>query len=113
MSWSVYLCHTFSFNPPPEAFGDLLRKPDGSVRLNPLAYAPSKAPPPPPIEFDPNAGPVQFDAGSWDGTGFFNSGGICSLAQGDVVYKLTFPKPGTYQLRCLFHPFMQATIKVV
>ncbi|MEX2552149.1 MAG: hypothetical protein WD627_04000 [Actinomycetota bacterium] len=47
------------------------------------------------------------------GTGFFNSRGICSLGQEDLVYKLTFAEPGGYQLRCLFHPFMQATIKVV
>jgi plastocyanin len=113
MSWSFNLCHTISFNPPTEAFGDLRRLPDGSVRLNDLAYAPSKAPPPPPISFDPQAPPVVFDAGAWDGTGYFNSGGICSLAPDDVVYKLTFSQPGTYQLRCLFHSAMQASIRVV
>jgi plastocyanin len=113
MSWSFYLCHTISFNPPAEAFGDLLRQPDGSVRLNPLSYAPAKAPAPPPLSFDPNAAPIHFDAGKWDGKDFFNSGGICSLGQEDFVYKLTFAEPGTYQLRCLFRPFMQATITVV
>ena len=112
VSWSVYLCHTITFNPPPEAFRDLLRQPDGSVRLNALAYAPSKAPPPPELSFDPAAPPVAFDAGAWDGTGFFNSGGMCSLSERDLVYKLTFAQPGTYQLRCLFHPLMQATVKV-
>jgi plastocyanin len=112
VSWSLYLCHTISFNPPAEAFGDLRREADGSVRLNPLAYAAAQAPAPPAITFDPNAPPIRFDAGTWDGSGFFSSGGMCSLGTEDLTYTLRFSEPGEYQLRCLFHPFMRGTIKV-
>ncbi len=113
ITWRFTVCHTISFNPPAEAFGDLKKEKDGSVRLNPMAYTPSQAPPVPALSFDPSAPPLDFDAGTWDGNGFFNSGGICALAKEDFSYKLTFSRPGDYELRCLFHPFMRGTVKVV
>lgn len=56
-------CHTIAFNPPPGSEGDFVADPEGSVRINPAAFTPAQAPPPPPLLFDPAAGPVTFDAG--------------------------------------------------
>ena len=47
------------------------------------------------------------DAGSWDGTGFFNSG---IMFGGDFV--LRFSQPGSYEYVCLIHPEMQGTVTV-
>ncbi len=105
ITWDVYLCHTITFNPPEGAFGDLKKLPDGSVRLNPIPYAPAKTVDPPLLSGN-------ADAGSWDGTGFFNSGGLCAVRPGALTYKLTFTRPGTYQLVCLFHPSMVGRVIV-
>lgn len=105
ITWDLYLCHTVTFNPPEGAYGDLKKLPDGSVRLNPVPYAPSMTTDPPFLE-------GRFDAGGWDGTGFFNSGGLCALAPGALKYTLTFTKAGTYEVICLFHPPMLGRVTV-
>jgi plastocyanin len=104
MTWDLYLCHTITFNPPQGAYGDLKLMPDGSVRLNPIPYAPASAPEPAFL-----SGAVEA---RWDGRGYFNSGGLCALAPGSLTYKMTFTQAGTYQLVCLFHPPMSARITV-
>jgi plastocyanin len=115
MSWAILPCHTITFNPPAGEQGDLITAEDGSIRLNPLAYTPSQAPPPPPIpEFTPDfPKPIHFDAGTWSGQGFFNSGGMCALTPKALTYELTFTEPGTYQFLCQFHPYMVGKVTVV
>jgi plastocyanin len=105
MTWDLYLCHTITFNPPAGAYGDLKKMPDGSVRLNPIPYAPAKT-------IDPPFLVGTIDAGKWDGTGYFNSGALCALKPGTLSYTLTFTKSGTYQLVCLFHPGMVGRVTV-
>jgi plastocyanin len=105
ITWDLYLCHTITFNPPAGAYGDLKKMPDGSVRLNPIPYAPAKT-------IDPPFLTGNIDAGRWDGTGYFNSGGLCALKPGTLSYTLTFTRPGTYQLVCLFHPAMAGRVTV-
>ena len=67
-------------------------------------------PPGPP----PNGPPTVkvTDAGSWDGTGFHNTGLVLSFPPQLGAYKLTFTKPGTYQYKCLIHVDMLGTVKV-
>jgi plastocyanin len=115
MTWAVLPCHTITFNRPAGPQGDLIATEDGSIRLNPLAYTPAQAPAPPPIpEFQPDfPKPIHFDAGSWSGKGFFNSGGLCALTPEALTYKVTFADPGTYQVVCQFHPYMVGKVTVV
>ena len=105
MTWNLYLCHTITFNPPAGAYGDLKKMPDGSVRLNPIPYAPAQTSAPAFLTGN-------IDAGRWDGTGYFNSGALCALSPGSLSYTLTFTRPGTYQLVCLFHPGMVGRVTV-
>ncbi len=105
VTWDLYLCHTITFNPPAGAYGDLKKMPDGSVRLNPIPYAPAKT-------SEPAFLTGNIDAGTWDGTGYFNSGALCALKPGSLTYTLTFTRPGTYQLACLFHPSMVGRVTV-
>lgn len=113
VSWGVYAFHTITINPPPDAFNILTKAPDGTVQVNPKAVAPAKTRPGP-VLFPP--GPevraTTFDAGEYDGTGFFNSGLMASLPSALLTYRLTFTRPGTYELRCLIHPDMRGQVRV-
>jgi plastocyanin len=113
VSWGVYAFHTITINPPPDAFNILTKAPDGTVQVNPKAVAPAKTRPGP-VLFPP--GPevraTTFDAGEYDGTGFFNSGLMASLPSALLTYRLTFTNPGTYELRCLIHPDMRGQVRV-
>jgi len=81
----------------------------------------STSPPPPPAEGAGGGGgggpgaekppPINVDGGTWNGTGFYNSGSVNSQG-GDVFFTLTFSKPGTYKYVCLIHPDMEGTVKV-
>ena len=73
----------------------------------PTTEPPTSEPPtsePPPEEEAP---PPPLDAGTWNGTGFLNSG---FMDGGDFV--MAFSKPGTYDYVCLIHPEMQGTVTV-
>ncbi len=48
-----------------------------------------------------------WDVGSWDGEEFISSG-----VQGEIRYRMTFTKPGTYPYACLIHPQMVGSIEV-
>jgi plastocyanin len=113
VSWNVFAFHTISINPPPDAFNVLVKAADGTVRPNTKLDDPSKAPRAP-VLFPPgpNVRPTTFDAGSYDGTGFFNSGLLVSVPPALLTYKLRFTNPGTYELRCLIHPDMRGQVKV-
>jgi plastocyanin len=113
VSWSVLAFHTISINPPPDAYNILIKAADGTVQANPKLGAPSKTRAGP-VLFPPGPGvrATTFDAGEYDGTGFFNSGLVASFPPGVLTYKVTFTKPGTYELRCLIHPDMKGTVKV-
>ena len=59
------------------------------------------------------AHPFTVDLGSWDGTGFRNTGIVQSLPPQDIVsLKLTFTRAGTFPYRCLIHPDMKGEVKV-
>jgi len=60
------------------------------LSINPIASAPS-------------------GSGSYDGTGFYNSG----VLQPGQNYSLTFTKPGTYDYKCLIHDEMKMVGEVV
>jgi plastocyanin len=98
--------HTISFNVPESARTILTQDPQGGYHLVEEALSPAGYTPPPPSS-DPNAPPPNVDAGSWDGTGFFNSG---ILFGGD--FSVTFTKPGTYAYSCVIHPDMKGTVTV-
>ena len=113
INWKVLTFHTISINPPPDAFDVLTEAPDGTIQLNQKLGAPSKTEPAP-VLFPPTPDlkPVTFDAGSYDGTGFFNSGILASFPPALLTYKLAFSKAGTYEVRCLLHPDMRAKVTV-
>lgn len=113
VSWNVLSFHTITINPPADAFGIFVKQPDGTIELNETFGTPAKTraapvlfPPTPDLQ------PVTFDAGSYDGTGFFNSGLVSSFPPAILTYKLTFTEAGTYELRCLLHPDMRGSVTV-
>jgi plastocyanin len=114
VTWNLAF-HTVSFNAPEDARPDIVQASNGTWSFNgktftPVGYTPPAPPPPPSGPSDQPPAPLNIDGGTWNGTGFFNSGSI--NAQGDVFFKLTFAKPGTYKYECLIHPDMEGTIKV-
>jgi len=112
ITWNLSF-HTVSFNAPEDARPAFVRSADGTVKFNNKAILPANSPKPPqPAQGGPNgpSPPVTFDGGKWDGTGFHSSGSANAL--GDVFYKLTFTKAGTYKYECLIHPDMLGTVKV-
>jgi hypothetical protein len=58
--------------------------------------------------------PKEVDGGSWNGSGFYNTGLYLSFPAPDQFfsYKLKFTKAGTYSYACLIHPGMEGTVKV-
>lgn len=117
VSWEFVGPHTVSFNAPEDARVLLSKGDDGGYHLNEAALAPAgfEAPPPPgggegeagEGEEGEEGPPPPVDAGTWDGTGFLNSG----IAFGGV-FSVTFSEPGTYEYVCLIHPEMEGTVRV-
>ena len=139
VKWTVIANHTISFDVP-RYLPILTFAKDGRVELNPRIAKPQGgwpgapeeegppegegAPPegegaPPEGEGGPPEGeeggpPEQYevptkeiDAGHWDGSGFVSSGAIA-----DVIYSVTFDKPGRYKYACLIHPRMVGEVVV-
>jgi hypothetical protein len=97
---------------PEDAVGIFIKAPDGTLTLNQKLGAPSKAPPPPPIVFGPEAKAATVEA-TYDGSGFFNSGIMAGFPPDALVtYNLEFTKAGTYNLQCLLHPDMEGKVTV-
>jgi plastocyanin len=103
VSWTVNGAHIIAFNAPEDARPLYAFDAQGVVRANKKGANPLNSPPRPP-------GASVVDGGSFDGAGFRNSGLL--VGQGDLTYRLTVTKPGTYQYRCLFHTDMEGTLKV-
>lgn len=106
VTWAVNGAHTISFNAPEDARPLYAFDADGVVRANKKGANPANGPGMP----KGVAPPVVVDAGPFDGVGFRSSGLL--VGEGDTTYRLAFPKPGTYEYRCLFHTDMEGTVKV-
>lgn len=105
VSWTVHGAHMIAFNAPEDARPLYAFDAQGVVRANKKGANPAGSPPRP-----PGPPPVVVDAGQFDGNGFRNSGLL--VGEGDVSWRLTFTKPGTYTYLCLFHTDMEGSVKV-
>lgn len=100
--------HTIAFNSPQDAVELLVKGPDGAWHLNEKAVAPAQSPPTVPAETA-----VATDAGTWNGTGYLNSGLLLGFGPpGSTTWTVAFGKAGTYTYRCAVHPDMEGTITV-
>lgn len=106
VGWTLNGAHMIAFNAPEDARPLYAFDSEGMVRANKKGANPVASPPRPAGA----APPVVVDAGPFDGTGFRNSGLL--VGDGDLTYRLTFTKAGTYQYKCLFHTDMEGSIKV-
>jgi plastocyanin len=109
VAFNVYGMHAIAVNPPDSAVGILTKGPDGVVHVNNAAVRNAGGESPP---LGVQTRPRTVYGGSYDGSGFHNSGLLTSLPPGLLTYTLQFSVPGTYSLRCLVHPAMTATVKV-
>lgn len=112
VTWISVGVHTISFNAPNDAYNGLVKGSDGKYHLNVKLFAPAGGPPAESAPEGPPGPPKITDGGSWDGTGFRNTGAILSFPPNLTGYKLTFTKAGTYGYVCLVHPGMSGTVKV-
>jgi plastocyanin len=106
VNWTVHGAHMIAFNAAEDARPLYAFDASGVVRANKKGANPSGSPPRP-------AGarpPVVVNAGQFDGTGFRNSGLL--VGEGDLSWRLTFTKAGTYTYLCLFHTDMEGSVKV-
>ncbi len=103
--------HTITFNPP-KYFPPIEFRRDGSVRFNPKLSPPAGGAKAFPEQHQegPPTGPIKFDGGTYDGTGFWSSGLIGSEPY--IEYTMRVSKPGRYQFACLLHPPMIGTLVV-
>lgn len=105
VTWTVNGAHTIAFNAPEDARPIYGVDADGVVRANKKGANPANGPGMP-----KGGAPPIVDAGPYDGAGFRNSGLL--VGEGDLAYKLTFTRAGTYEYRCLFHTDMDGMVKV-
>jgi plastocyanin len=107
ISWTVMGRHTISFDVPPYAPIIQFRAKD--IRYNPVVRNRAGGAPAAP-EGDEDGNIPDYDAGTYDGTGFWSTGLIGS----DSFMKLTLriSKAGTYPYACLVHPKMIGQIVV-
>lgn len=116
VTWTLFFFHTISFNAPEDAVGIFVTAADGSIHLNPKAGAPVNNPNPPlqALVFPPprGAGPATINGGTFDGTGFKSTGLLGSIPPAVISHRVTFTRPGTFEVRCLLHPDMKGTVKV-
>lgn len=113
VTWIFVGPHTVSFNAPKEATNVLVKGDDGGWHVNQKAEAPAGGPGAPPPAPNAKPGPPTVtDGGSWDGTGYRNTGLVLSFPPALQAYKLTFTKAGTYGYVCLVHPGMTGSVVV-
>jgi plastocyanin len=111
VTWLFIGPHSVSFNAPREAQNSLVKGDDGGWHINEKAAAPAGGPPVATNDGPPGP-PKVTDGGSWDGTGFRNTGLVISFPPALSAYKLTFTKAGTYGYVCLIHPGMFGSVTV-
>jgi plastocyanin len=109
LAFNVYGTHAIAVNPPDSALGMLTKGSDGVIHVNNPAVR-SAGGEPPPLGVQTRARTVF--GGSYQGSGFHNSGLLTSLPPGLLTYSLQFTVPGTYSMRCLVHPAMTTMVKV-
>ena len=107
VTWNLIGPHTISFNAPESAQVMLAEADDGLFHLSEEALAPAGYEPPPPPEGEPEGPPPTVDGGTFDGTGFLNSGILF-----DQPFTLVFSTAGTYEYICVIHPEMEGTVTV-
>jgi plastocyanin len=118
VTWTFVGAHTISFNAPPGIMPFLMLAPDGSVHIQPRAFAPAGGPGAPagdqngPPSTGPPGPPKVVDGGRYDGTGFRSSGLFLSFPPDLLGYSLTFTKAGTYTYLCTLHPGMGGVVQV-
>jgi plastocyanin len=103
--------HTISFGVP-DYFPIIEFQDNGNVRLNPrleqAAGGAKKAP-----EFPDDSPPaLKFDAGTYDGSGFWSTGLVSHPTSGYVEFTMRISEPGTYDYACLIHPPMVGKVEV-
>jgi plastocyanin len=105
ITWKIVGSHTISFDVP--AYLPILQF-GKTIRYNPkvrdVAGGVSEVPD------QEGEGVVKFDAGTYDGTGFWSSG--LTGADPYLEYTLRITKPGTYPYACLVHPKMIGKVVV-
>jgi plastocyanin len=107
ITWKVVGNHTISFDVP--AYLPILTFTRQSIRYNPKVHGLAGGAPEVPPQ-DEQGGVQKFDAGTYDGTGFWSSG--LMGADPYLEYTLRIAKPGTYPYACLVHPKMIGKIVV-
>jgi plastocyanin len=117
VTWTNFYFHNLAFGALDSDVGVLVKAADGSIHLSPKAGAPAgfEVPPQAGINIPPPdaAQPLAVDLGSWDGSGFKNTGIIQSLPpRNTVTLTLAFTRAGTFSYRCLIHPDMKGDVKV-
>jgi plastocyanin len=117
VTWKNFYFHNIAFGALDSDVGVLMKAADGSIHLSPKAGAPAgfQVPPAAGINIPPpdTAQPLVVDLGSWDGSGFKNTGIVQSLPPQNIIsLKLTFSRAGTFSYRCLIHPDMKGEVKV-
>lgn len=108
VTWNINGPHSVTFNAPEDARVIIAKGPDGRTHLVEKAASPALFKVPPPPEGPPPEGPPPtVDLGSFDGSGFANTG-----IQFGGGFKVTFTKAGTYRYICVVHPDMEGTVTV-
>ncbi len=114
ITWTFLgLEHTISFGVP-RYFPIVQFLDDGTVRYNPKLRNPgggAREPPEPegaPQEEPP--APLAYDAGTYDGEGFWSTGLVGADTYAQVTLRIS--RPGTYDFACLIHPPMVGEIEV-
>jgi plastocyanin len=113
ITWNLLGYHTISFGVPSYlpiiTFAD-----DGTVTRNPklerVAGGAKRFDVPDKERYGGDE-PVDFDGGTYDGSGFWSSGLID--AEPYIRYTMRIDKPGTYRYACLIHPPMVGTVEVI
>ncbi|MGI8492610.1 MAG: hypothetical protein ACR2KC_04730 [Acidimicrobiales bacterium] len=120
VTWTLLGVHTVTVGGPATVPPALTWAPDGSVHLQASLFMPVGGPGEP--QSSGSSGPpasnqikvvAAVDGGSYNGTGERSSGIFTnSFPPALESYSLTFSKPGTYDIDCLFHPHMEAKVIV-
>ncbi len=114
ITWNLVGFHTISFGVP-DYFPIFTFEDNGTVTRNqkldpPAGGAKEFDLPEEQLYVEGREEPIRFDAGTYDGKGFWSSGAID--AEPWIEYSVRIAKPGTYRFACLIHPPMVGTVEV-